>query len=71
MLTEEPPPTWTPITMPNFQHKTCNHIQCLRECPSTGPHHFTYDFNEHGEVYLLDFEEDEELEVIRPADPWG
>lgn len=25
-----------------------------------------YDFNERGEVYLLDFEEEEELEVIRP-----
>ena len=25
-----------------------------------------YDFNERGEVYLLDFDEEEELEVIRP-----
>ena len=25
-----------------------------------------YDFNERGEVFLLDFEEEEELEVIRP-----
>jgi hypothetical protein len=30
-----------------------------------------YDFNSLGEVYLLDFDEDEEIEVIRPADPWG
>jgi hypothetical protein len=30
-----------------------------------------YDFNTKGEVFLLDFEEDEELEVIRPEDPWG
>ncbi len=28
-----------------------------------------YDFNAVGEVYLLDFDEDEELEVIRPEDP--
>jgi len=27
-----------------------------------------YDFNALGEVFLLDFEEDEEIEVIRPAD---
>lgn len=26
------------------------------------------DFNEHGEVFLLDFDEEEELEVIRPED---
>ncbi len=26
-----------------------------------------YDFNERGEVFLLDFDEEEELEVIRPA----
>jgi RecJ-like exonuclease len=25
-----------------------------------------YDFNERGEVFLLDFDEEEELEVIRP-----
>ena len=30
-----------------------------------------YDFNARGEVYLLDFDEDEELEVIRPEVPWG
>lgn len=30
-----------------------------------------YDFSARGEVFLLDFDEDEELEVIRPADPWG
>lgn len=30
-----------------------------------------YDFNARGEVFLLDFDEGEELEVIRPADPWG
>ena len=32
-----------------------------------------YDFNAVGEVYLLDFDEAEleELEVIRPAEPWG
>jgi RecJ-like exonuclease len=28
-----------------------------------------YDFNALGEVYLIDF--DEEVEVIRPVDPWG
>ena len=27
-----------------------------------------YDFNERGEVFLLDFDEEEELEVIRPGD---
>lgn len=26
----------------------------------------SYDFNERGEVFLLDFDEEEELEVIRP-----
>ncbi len=30
-----------------------------------------YDFNSLGEVYLIDFDEDEEIEVIRPADSWG
>ena len=30
-----------------------------------------YDFNALGEVYLLDFDEDEELEVVRPSDPRG
>ena len=32
-----------------------------------------YDFNAVGEVYLLDFDEAEleEIEVIRPAEPWG
>ena len=30
-----------------------------------------YDFNERGEVFLLDYVEDEEIEVIRPADPAG
>ena len=30
-----------------------------------------YDFNSLGEVYLMDFDEVEEIEVIRPADPWG
>lgn len=30
-----------------------------------------YDFNALGEVYLIDFDEDEELEVIRPGDPSG
>ncbi len=28
-----------------------------------------YDFNAQGEVYLLDFGEDEEIEIIRPEDP--
>ena len=27
----------------------------------------SYDFNARGEVFLLDFDEDEELEVIRPG----
>lgn len=31
----------------------------------------SYDFNARGEVFLLDFDENEKLEVIRPADPWG
>ena len=30
-----------------------------------------YDFNAKGEVFLLDFDESEELEVIRFGDPWG
>jgi hypothetical protein len=30
-----------------------------------------YDFNALGEVYLLDFDEGEEFEVVRPIDPWG
>ena len=30
-----------------------------------------YDFNALGEVFLLDFDEDEEVEIIRPGDPWG
>ncbi len=30
-----------------------------------------YDFNALGEVYLLDFDEDEEFEVVRARDPWG
>ncbi len=30
-----------------------------------------YDFNALGEVYLIDFDEDEELEVIRPGDLSG
>lgn len=30
-----------------------------------------YDFNERGEVFLLDFDEDEEFEVMPPQDPWG
>ncbi len=28
-----------------------------------------YDFNAKGEVFLLDFDEDEEIEVVRPEDP--
>ena len=31
----------------------------------------SYDFNARGEVFLLDVEDGEEFEVIRPADPWG
>ncbi len=30
-----------------------------------------YDFNALGEVFLIDFDEDEEVEIIRPQDPWG
>src|SRR5919107_5135952 len=30
----------------------------------------TYDFNAGGEVFLLDVDEDEEIEVIRPEEPW-
>jgi hypothetical protein len=30
-----------------------------------------YDFNALGEVYLLDFDEDEELKVVRPSEPSG
>ena len=30
-----------------------------------------YDFNAKGEVFLLDFDESEEFEVVRPEDPWG
>jgi hypothetical protein len=30
-----------------------------------------YDFTALGEVYLLDFGEDEDVEVVRPRDPWG
>ena len=30
-----------------------------------------YDFNALGEVYLLDFDESEELEVVRPRNFWG
>ncbi len=30
-----------------------------------------YDFNTKGEVFLVDFDEDEEIEVIRPGDRWG
>ena len=30
-----------------------------------------YDFNTKGEVFLLDFDEDEEIEVIRPENPWS
>jgi hypothetical protein len=31
----------------------------------------TYDFNAGGEVFLLDFDEDEEIEVVRPEIPWN
>ena len=31
----------------------------------------SYDFNALGEVYLLDIDEDEELEVVKPKVPWG
>ena len=30
-----------------------------------------YDFNAKGEVFLIDFDEGEEIEVIRPEGPWG
>ena len=30
-----------------------------------------YDFNAKGEVFLIDLEEGEDIEVIRPEDPWG
>ena len=30
-----------------------------------------YDFNARGEVFLLDFDEDEEIEVVRPEIPWN
>ena len=30
-----------------------------------------YDFNTKGEVFLIDFDEDEEIEVIRSGDRWG
>ena len=30
-----------------------------------------YDFNTKGEVFLVDFEEGEEIEVIRLGDRWG
>lgn len=32
-----------------------------------------YDFNALGEVHLLDFDEEEleDVEIIRPVDPWG
>ncbi len=30
-----------------------------------------YDFNTKGEVFLIDFYEDEEIEVIRSGDRWG
>ena len=33
--------------------------------------HSRYDFNSLGEVYLIDSEEEEQIEVIRPGDPWG
>lgn len=31
----------------------------------------SYDFNARGEVFLVDFDEDEEIEVIRPGNSWG
>jgi hypothetical protein len=31
----------------------------------------SYDFNALGEVYLVDFDETDEIEVIRPEDPRG
>lgn len=30
----------------------------------------SYDFNTKGEVFLVDFGEDEEFEVVRPTNPW-
>ena len=30
-----------------------------------------YDFNAGGEVFLLDFDENEEIEVVRPEIPWN
>ncbi len=30
-----------------------------------------YDFNALGEVYLLDFDEGEDIKVVKPRDPWG
>lgn len=30
-----------------------------------------YDFNARGEVFLLEYDEDEEFEVIRPGSPWA
>ena len=30
-----------------------------------------YDFNALGEVYLLDFDEDEEFKIVRPVGPLG
>jgi hypothetical protein len=30
-----------------------------------------YDFNTKGEVFLVDFDEDEEIEVVRAGDHWG
>ncbi len=30
-----------------------------------------YDFNTKGEVFLVDFDEDEEIEVIRSGDNWS
>ncbi len=30
-----------------------------------------YDFNTKGEVFLIDLDEDEEIEVIRSGDRWG
>ncbi len=30
----------------------------------------SYDFNARGEVFLIDFDEDEEIAVIRPEDLW-
>jgi RecJ-like exonuclease len=31
----------------------------------------SYDFNAKGEVFLIDYDESEGFEVIRPEDPWG